>query len=126
MASTKLILFVVILLTIATADECNATLAHYLSPHSLGRQDEIADAMKILCKQIRPTITTYQSGRSNYTLYNFSIQCIYNDGRQTADILSNNTLLIKGGTIEFLVNLNYSIARTGSTVFGGAFGILTQ
>jgi hypothetical protein len=79
--------------------------------------------MKILCGQIRPAITLYQLSRANYTLYNISVQCIYNDGRQTAEIVGNNTIQIGGGTIEFIVSSNYSIARTGaSPVLGWIYG----
>lgn len=120
MISLKPILTGLLLLAFVASEDCNATLAHYLSPHSLGKQDELADALKILCKQVRPNITRYQYGKTNYTLYNVSVNCIYNDGKQVADIPSNNTIAITGGKVEFAVNFNVSVTKMGvvSTAWG--------
>jgi hypothetical protein len=97
-------------------------MAHYLSPHSLGKQDELADALKILCKQVRINTTIYQSGKTNYSIYNVSVQCLYNDGKQTADVLRNNTITITGGKVEFAVTFNFSISKLGSQIKGWAYG----
>lgn len=91
------LIFLVVL--IASGLECNATMSHYLSPHSLGKQDEIADALKIVCPQVRVKTTTYSYGKSNYTIYNTTVRCVYNDGRQTADIPNNQTVTVSGGLI---------------------------
>lgn len=78
--------------------------------------------MKILCRQIRPPLTTYVSNRIAYVFYNITVQCLYNDGKQKADIKANNTIEVAGGTIEFMVNANYSITRTGASVYGWVYG----
>lgn len=66
----------------------------------------------------------YQFGKVNYTLYNISVKCIYNDGKQVADIPRNNTISITGGKVEFAVNFNFSVSRIGPDKTGWAYGIL--
>lgn len=92
-------LLILMVAMLATSLECNATLAHYLSPHSLGKQDEVADALKIICPQVRVKTTIYGYGKSNYSIYNVKVRCVYNDGRQTADIPNNQTITVSGGII---------------------------
>lgn len=81
---TKILLC--LLISTVLADKCNITTTNFLSPHSLGKQDEMTDALAVLCRQVRINTTLYEFGRTNYSLYNFKLGCVYNDGRQVADI----------------------------------------
>jgi hypothetical protein len=120
------ILFVVgiwLFLSCNSAD-CNATTSNFLSAHSLGKQDEVTDALAVLCKQIRPDVTIYEFGKVNYTLYGWKINCTYIDGRQDAEVTSNDTVRITGGMIEFSVNFTYSVSRIGPDKAGTAYGIV--
>lgn len=104
------------------ADNCTYTTTNFLSSHSLGKQDEVTDALAVLCKQVRPNITMYQYGKTNYTLFNFSVKCIYNDGKQVANITSGDHISITGGKIEFALNFNYSVSKIGPDKTGWAYG----
>lgn len=83
----------------------------------------MTDALAILSKQIRPSIIIYQVGKTNYTLYNVSVKSIFNDGRQTAEIISGDEIKISGGKIEFAVNFNFSVSRIGPDKTGWAYGM---
>lgn len=107
------------------AANCTITTTNFLSPHSLGKQDEMTDALAILCKQIRLNTTKYEFGKTNYSLYNFSLSCHYNDGRQVAEITSGDHISITGGKIEFTMNFNYSVSKIGPDKVGWAYGKLT-
>lgn len=111
-----------LLLIGAIADNCTVTTTNFLSPHSLGKQDEVTDALVVLCKQTRPNTTIYQFGKTNYTLYNFTVRCIYNDGKQVADISQADRVAITGGKIEFALNFNYSVSKIGPDKTGWAYG----
>jgi hypothetical protein len=82
-------------------------MTHYLSPHSLGKQDELTDALKILCVQVRLNTKIFQYGKTNYSIYNTSVRCFYNDSNQTTDVLWNHIITITGGKVEFSVTFNY-------------------
>lgn len=41
------------LVTMSFALDCNATIGNYISPHSLGQQDELNDTLAILCPKIK-------------------------------------------------------------------------
>ena len=109
-------------LSAAMAIDCTQTHTHFLSPHSLGKQDEITDALKVLCPQLQPRTTMYRFASANYTLYNISVKCIYNDGKQTANINSSDNIAISGGKIEFAVNFNYSVSKIGPDRYGYGYG----
>jgi hypothetical protein len=95
------------------ADNCTYTTTNFLSSHSLGKQDEMSDAVLILCKQVRLNTTTYAFGRTNYSLYNFTTKCVYNDGKQIANVTSGDHINITGGKLEFQVTFNYSVSKIG-------------
>lgn len=121
LSPVKILLITVMALAVA-GKQCNATWANYLSPHSLGKQDELTDATAILCQQVRVNTTKYIFGSTNFTIYNVTTKCIYNDGKQKADILGRDLIEIYGGFIEFQLWFNYSIARTGNEKQGWAYG----
>lgn len=126
---TKGLLFVAFLLVAmvpSSARRCNETMANYLSPHSLGKQDEMTDALAILCKQVKIPTTRYQYGSTNYSLYNVSVKCLYNDGKQRADVVSGDVIEVTGGVIEFQLNFNYTISRIGPDKPGWAYGTLSN
>jgi hypothetical protein len=78
----------------------------------------MTDALKNLCKQVKLNTTKY----GNYSLYNFTVNCLYNDGKQQAAIVSGDHIEVYGGFIEFQVYFNYSISRIGPENLGWAYG----
>jgi hypothetical protein len=75
-----------------------------------------------MCKQVRVNTTKYVRGNINCTLYNITIKCLYNDGKQQAAIISGDHIEIYGGFIEFQVYFNYTVARTGALTSGWGYG----
>lgn len=116
------ILFAALLVLAVWGRQCNITFANYLSPHSLGKQDEMTDALVNICKQVRINTTRYGFGSANYTIYNVTTKCIYNDGKQQADILSGDKITMYGGFIEFQLWFNFSVSRIGPDKLGYAYG----
>lgn len=115
----QLLILILTIISITTL-QCNATTGNYLSSHSLGKQDEMFDALQILCKQIKIPNTTLTVSRTVYTIFNLTIKCIYNDGKQTADV-GNDHINITGGKIEFSIYFNYSTSKIGPDQFGYGF-----
>jgi hypothetical protein len=119
--NTALVGLLALLLGVAFSAKCTYTTTNFLSSHSLGKQDELTDALAVLCKQVRPNTTRYEFGKTNYTLYNFTVRCIYNDGKQVANISSADHINITGGKIEFALNFNYSVSKIGPDKTGSAY-----
>lgn len=86
----------------------------------------MTDALAILCKQVKIPLTKYQYSSTNYTLYNVSVKCLYNDGKQKADIISGDLIQIYGGFIEFQVYFNFSISRIGPDKYGWGYGTYSE
>lgn len=116
------LLLLSLLLSPSLTLDCNATTANFLSPHSLGKQDEITDALAVLCKQVRPDFTKYEFGKTNYTLYGWKVNCTYIDGKQTAEVDNKDTVKITGGRIEFAMNFTYNVSKIGTDKVGWAYG----
>lgn len=47
------------LVTLSFVLDCNATIGNYISPHSLGQQDELNDTLTILCPKIKISDYSY-------------------------------------------------------------------
>ena len=71
-------------------------------------------------QQIKIPNTTLTVSRTVYTIFNLTIKCIYNDGKQTADV-GNDHINITGGKIEFSIYFNYSTSKIGPDQFGYGF-----
>lgn len=110
------------LVSLALSDDCNATTSNFLSPHSLGKQDEVTDALAVLCKQVQLGLTVYEYGKASYSLYGFKVNCSYNDGKQIANVTSEDTVNITGGKIEFAMNFTYNVSKIGPDRVGWAYG----
>lgn len=102
--------------------DCNATVGNYISPHSLGQQDELNDTIAALCPTIEIKDYTYYVSKTNYTISNVSLVCSYFDGDQKSSIGTNNTITISGGKIQFMIYFNFTVSKIGPDTLGYGYG----
>lgn len=106
----KLILLLIITLLSATAfKDCNFTQFDFFSHFSLGQLDELNRTFEgVNQKMQRLPDVTLTNGAIKYVVSPVKAGFKYLDGRQTAEVIGNDIIFIKGGKAETNVDFYWS------------------
>ena len=99
--------------------ECHDTHMEFFSEYSLGKQDELNKTFT----KIQDRVTTLNSVKwvandsATYYIEDMKPKFFYIDSKQSAEILGNDTIIIKGGVL--LATIDFTWRRTGYTEVRG-------
>jgi hypothetical protein len=106
-----IVLIIIALVPIQTFQDCNFTQFDFFSRFSLGQMDELNRTFEGVNKKmgVLPDI----EAKSNSTFFTYRISATkanfkYLDGKQTAEVIGNDIVFIKGGKAETFLNFNWS------------------
>ena len=98
----KSYIYLVLLAVVVGAQKASqGTEGYYLSPHGISRQREVHDALEKVASRINVARTTYIHLGATYVADNFTLKVVYNDGRQSIDIVGYDEVTVSGGKVEF-------------------------
>lgn len=115
------LLYLIAIIPINAFKDCNFTQFDFLSQYSLGQQDELNHTFEGVNKkmQMLPDVEFKNNISQTYRISNTQTVFHYLDGKQTAEVIDEDIIYIKGGRSE--TYLTFSWSKDQQKGIGNAF-----
>lgn len=104
------LLYLIAIISAKTFKDCNFTQFDFLSHYSLGQQDELNHTFEGVNKkmQILPDVEFRNNISQTYRISKTQALFQYLDGKQTAEVIDDDIIYIKGGRSETYLSFSWT------------------
>ena len=111
------------------AQECNDTHMEFFSEYSLGKQDELNKTFTKIQDRVstRNNVSWKANDSATYHIENMKPKFYYLDSKQEAEIIGNDSIMIKNGRLETTIDFSWRKEGSfGTSGTGRAIGITDE